>query len=438
LELSAVAVFKMASKFLRMYLCTFAPMAVAAETAAAGQMVAMDEMDRADPMQANIQRRQAATSGGRGEDGGDGGNGTRGSDGGSGGKITVKLSAEDLHLSMLVGFDVDGGRGGDPGYNGRAGDGGEGGRGGSGASWTEKTGTQTCAPDSFVDNGNGSSRVEKGACSDDTRTASRPGASNGSDGRDGSPGRGTITGGSNGGKGRYQFVVAGPGGTTVYRNAIDLRLSSFSFRESNANGVFEPGEIVEVTDLVVHNVSDMPWIPGKAKALLSLGSANWITAEPVEIEIPAINGRSAATLGKVFRFRIRDNQLPVSENRLAISEAIVPVGRITRIERTPRGLQLPKTLVISYPVEITPLQTKRNAVSPGEIIDVSWSVKNLSRSAVGLNSAEARALSTSIRQWRPPEADLPGGISFDGNSLASTFANSIALLAPGGSFVVKG
>lgn len=386
----------------------------------------------------NASQYSAATSGGRGEDGGNGGGGTRGSDGGTGGKITVKLAAEDLHLSMLVGFEVEGGRGGDPGYNGRGGEGGDGGRGGSGASWTEKTGTQTCAPDSFVDNGNGSSRVVKGDCTDDTRNESRPGASDGPDGSDGSTGRGTITGGSNGGKGSYQFVVSGPTGTTIYRDAIDLRLTSFSFRESNANGVFEPGEVVEVTDLVVQNQSDMPWIPGKAKALLSLGASNWITAEPIELEIPAVNGRSSTTLGKVFRFRIRDNQLPVSENRLALSEAIVPIGRITRIDRTPRGLQLPKTLVISYPVEITPLQTKRNAVSPGEIVDVSWSVKNLSRTAVGISSAEARALSTSIRQWRPATEDLPGGISFDGTSLASTFAQSIALLAPGASFVVKG
>ncbi|MDZ4081602.1 MAG: hypothetical protein U1E10_01580, partial [Bdellovibrionales bacterium] len=379
-----------------------------------------------------------ATNGGAGEDGGDGGDGTRGSNGGNGGKITVKLAAEDLHLSMLVGFEVEGGKGGDPGYNGRAGEGGDGGRGGSGASWTEKTGTQTCAADRFVDNGNGSSSVVKGDCTDDTRSVSRPGASNGPDGSDGRAGRGNISGGTSGGRGSYQFVVSGPGGTTIYKNAIDLRLSSFSFRESNANGIFEPGEVIEVTDLVVQNQSDMPWVPGKAKALLSLGSGNWITAEPIEIEIPAVNGRTSTTLGKTFRFRIRDTQLPVSENRLSLSESIVPFGRITRIERTPRGLQLPKTLVISYPVEITPLQTKRNAVSPGEIIDVSWSVKNLSRSPIGLNSAEARALSTSIRQWRPPGEDLPGGISFDGTSLASTFARTVALLAPGASFVVKG
>lgn len=378
-----------------------------------------------------------ATDGGRGGDGEDGGDGTPGSNGGNGGKIVVHLPVEDLHLSMLVDYNVSGGRGGDPGYNGRGGDGGQGGSGGSGYSWSEKTG-ERCAPDRFQDNGNGSSTVVKGDCTPTYSHHSRSSGSRGPRGSDGRPGSGNISGGRNGQDGNFQFVVTGPGGTTTYRRAIDLRLASFTFRELNPNGVFEPGEQVEISDLRVQNLSEMPWTTGKAKALLTLGSSQWIIAEPLEIEIPALAGGSSVTLPKNFRFRIRDNSLPVGEQRLAVSESVVPWGRITRIEKTPQGLRLPKALTISYPVEISPLQTKKNAVSPGETVEVSWVVKNLSRNPIGANSAEARALTTAISQWRPADEDLPGSIHFNGQSLDSSFTQSVALLQPGASFVVKG
>lgn len=378
-----------------------------------------------------------ATDGGRGGNGGDGGDGTPGSDGGNGGKIVVQLPAEDLHLSMLVDYNVSAGRGGDPGYNGRGGDGGRGGSGGSGYSWSVKTG-ETCAPDSFRDNGNGSSTVVKGACSPTYTHHSRSSGSQGPRGSDGRPGTGSITGGRSGSNGSFQFVVSGPGGTTTYRQAIDLRLASFTFRELNPNGLFEPGEQVEITDIRIQNMSDMPWMPGKAKALLTLGNSSWIVAEPLEIDIPAVSGGGSVTLQKNFRFRIRDNALPVSEQRLAVSDSIVPWGRITRIEKTPGGLRLPKTLTISYPVEISPLQTNRNAVSPGETVEISWTVKNLSRNPIGANTTEARALTTAISHWKPASEDLPGSVHFNGQSLDSLFSQSVALLQPGASFVVKG
>lgn len=375
--------------------------------------------------------------GGHGGRGGDGGDGTPGSNGGSGGKIVVQLPVEDLHLSMLVDYDVSAGRGGDPGYNGRAGSGGDGGSGGSGHAWSVKTG-ETCSPDTFQDNGNGSSTVVRGTCTPTYSHHSRPSGNRGPRGSDGRPGSGNISGGRSGSDGSFQFVVSGPGGTTTYRRAIDLRLAGFTFRELNPNGLFEPGEQVEITDIRIQNMSDMPWTPGKAKALLTLGNSQWIVAEPLEIDIPAVQGGGSATLQKSFRFRIRDNALPVGEQRLSVSESIVPWGRITRIDKTPQGLRLPKTLTISYPVEISPLEAKKNAVTPGETIEVSWSVKNLSRQAIGTSSPEARSLTTAISRWKPSGEDLPGSVHFNGQNLESSFSQSVALLQPGASFLVKG
>lgn len=391
----------------------------------------------------NATRYSSGTNGGDGGRGGDGGDGTPGSNGGDGGKIVVTLPAEDTHLALLVRADTAGGAGGAAGRNGEGGRGGSGGSGGSSYSWSEKVG-ERCSPDSTSSNGNGSYTVVKGSCTDIMQSGSNSGGMSGSDGPRGSDGNGNISPGSKGSDGNFTFQVRSADGSVAhYRQAFNLQLQSFQFRELTPNGIFEPGEVVEVTDLRVQNHSDMPWTPGKARSIITLRTGGWIIAEPIEIDVPAVGAGQTVVLPKIFRFKIRDNTLPASENRLSISESIVPTARITRLEKTMSGLQLPKTLVISYPVEISRLQAKRSAVKPGESVEVFWSVKNLSQNPLGLQSAEARAVATALKAWRPAaDAGLPGGVTFNGADAAATaasgFSQSVALLAPGASFIVKG
>lgn len=384
----------------------------------------------------NASQYSSAGNGGDGGRGGDGGTGTRGSNGGNGGVITIQLQADETYLSLLVAGDVSGGAAGGAGYNGQPGSGGRGGSGGSGATWSEKTGSHQECSDSLSSNGNGTSTVTRSCRTvDDYTTRSRPGGSSGSNGSSGRARPGDISPGQPGRSGSFEFVV----GSNRYRKAFDLRIASYQFQELSPNGVFEPGEVVEVREMRIQNQSDMPWQPTKAKALLVLTNSAWTIAEPIELEIPAVGPMESVTLPGRYRFRIKDNTLPAAEGRMVVEDKIVPLGRVTRVEKHPDGLKLPKTLVISYPVEISKITSKAVSVSPGQSTDIFWSIKNISTKALGEKSPEARAITTAIQRWNPKNSEASqGGVTFNSQSIESSLVTGVALLEPGASFVVKG
>ncbi|MBL7688261.1 MAG: hypothetical protein JNJ49_09510 [Bdellovibrionaceae bacterium] len=384
-------------------------------------------------------RYSSGTNGGRGHNGGNGGDATAGSNGGDGGTINVQLPINDLHLALLVQTDVAGGQGGTGGKPGRGGQGGDGGSGGSSFSWEEKTG-ERCDPDRLESNSNGSYTTVKGQCHDIMTSHSNSGGFQGSSGSSGHSGGGNISSGARGRDGTYSFSVKEENGSiSRYSRPFDLRMTSFSFRELDPNGIFEPGETVEVTGIQIENRSDMPWVPGKAKAIVSLSNTDWIIAEPQEIEIPAVNGKSRIQLSKTLTFKIRDNRLKAEHNRMSISESIVPMATMTRINRTVDGLRLPRTLVISYPVEVSRISAKKTSLAPGESTDIFWSVKNISTAPLGTQSAAGRSLEASIRSWRPTGSEnLAGGVTFNGSQIISAYSQSVALLQPGASFTLKG
>lgn len=393
----------------------------------------------------------SATTSSRGGDGtdgcpgGDGGPGTPGSPGGPGGTVRVRLDQNDTHLIMLVRSDVRGGAAGNPGKNGEGGSGGYGGDGGSSYSWTTTrvTGRQ-CDSDYTVDNGNGSRTVKKGACHDVTTTDSHsnPGGRDGSDGSDGATPTNDVSGGLPGPNGKFEVIVQNENGSSdTYTRPYNLELRSFTMLDENRDGIFEFGERVLISGITVKNVGQMPTPAGKSEVLVLLGSSTWAIADPLMLKVPQLKEGMEYTLPDQLSFVIKDSRLVGTEKRAIVEDRITPLAKVTRVEKTFEGFRLPKTLTVTYPVEITPIDV-RPSIGPGERARIVWKVRNLSQRAYGANSELKRILSTDLK--------LVGGdgrkdqfsylVPRDQKSwnLTDGFVQAVTQLPPGGEVLIEG
>jgi hypothetical protein len=393
----------------------------------------------------NATRSSRGGNGTNGCDGGDGGLGTPGSPGGPGGTVRVHLDQNDTHLIMLVRADVSGGSGSNPGKNGKGGRGGSGGDGGSGLSWTTPRVTgRKCDSDYTVNNSNGSRTVKKGACHDvtTTDTHSMSGGFDGSDGRDGVTRNNPVPGGSQGPNGKFEVIVHNENGSTeTFARSYDLELISFTMLDENLDGIFEFGERVLISGIKVKNVGQMPTPAGKSDVLVLLGSSAWAVADPVMLKVPQLKAGVEYTLPDQLSFVIKDSGLVGTDKRVVVEDRITPIAKVTRVEKTFDGFRLPKTLTVTYPVEITPIDV-RPSIGPGERARIVWRVKNLSQKALGANSELNRILSTGL--------NLEGG---DGRrdqisyltptdqkiwNLRDGFIRAIGRIPPGGEILIEG
>ncbi len=393
----------------------------------------------------NATRSSRGGNGTDGCDGGDGGPGTPGSPGGPGGTVRVRLDQKDTHLIMLVRPDVSGGAGSKPGKNGRGGSGGRRGDGGSGYSWTTTRVTgRRCDSDYTVNNSNGSRTVKKGACHDVTTTDSHsnPGGFDGSNGRDGATRNNPVSGGPPGPNGKFEVIVQNEDGSSdTYERPYNLELRSFTMLDENRDGIFEFGERVLISGITVKNVGQMPTPAGKSDVLVLLGSSTWAIADPAMLKVPQLKAGMEYTLPDQLSFVIKDSRLIGTDTRAVVEDRITPIAKVTRVEKTFEGFRLPKTLTVTYPVEITPLDV-RPSIGPGERARIVWKVKNLSKKAYGANSELKRILSTDLK--------LVGGdaqkdqISYlvptDQKSwnLTDGFIQAITQIPPGGEVFIEG
>lgn len=387
----------------------------------------------------------SGTDGTNGGPGGDGGNGSPGSDGGDGGVVKVRLDAANTHLAMLVQYDVSGGDGGAPGANGRGGDGGRGGQGGSSYSWTERVykGQDCHTEEDVVSNGDGSySTRSRRVCVDDydTEYHSNSGGSDGRDGRDGSNGSGNTSAGSRGANGFFEFAVTDSNGrVSRYKTIYDMNLINYSLIDENRDGVFEPGEKVIVRNITVSNRGEMPSPNGKAKVMVVLRTGQWFIANPIELEVPSLRSGESTTLSGQLEFTIKDNTVVGNNERFEISDSLTPVSYLTRVNKTFSGFELPKTIRVTYPIEISPL-VARKSVGPGEMIDVHWKVTNLSTKSFGSDSELKRAIFTSIYESRPSTKGAKVTFITEGQQapLNERFSQEVVNLEPGKSMIIAG
>ncbi len=426
------------------------------------------------------------TDGDDGCNSGGGGDASSAQDGGDGGQVRVFIPVNQTHLALLVNASVEGGQGGAPGIVGQPGDPGRGGNGGSSHRYIDYYVDEPACSSSnggsdyngggSNDLGNGYDSFESDASpyiidllKDTTQVAghilnelvgvspayacggrnpvyaTNSGGSDGRNGISGPLGRGDTSPGEDGDNGDFEFIVVEANGReTSYRKPFDLQLLSYDLRDSapggNEDGVFEPNEILTISRLRIKNISQMP-SPKMADVVLSVQTANWLIANPVDrVLVPALNGGQETTLRDVFFVKVKNAFTAGNNQAWSVSDTIVPRGSVPRIKRTIEGLTLPKTVHMSFPVEITPIQSVA-VIGPGETAAIQWRVTNTSnRNFMGLNGAIRRLQTTLLRIGgdAPRNTISNINIGLDEDNLSGSFLRTITELRAQESVIISG
>ncbi|HWU42778.1 MAG TPA: hypothetical protein VN132_05040, partial [Bdellovibrio sp.] len=310
--------------------------------------------------------------------GGNGGHGTSGANGGRGGRIVVELPEKDTALLMLVEHDVSAGRGGRAGQHGQPGSGGSGGSGGSSYSWTTYEGS-----------GNDRRSVSH----------SQSGGWSGSSGSSGSSPSDYLSQGRDGAEGSYQIRVLTEEGVKTYDRAYNLNLVDYNLIPESKNGILEPGEKVFVHNLRVRNTGGMP-TPRFTKIRIFLRNSEYSIADSMELEIPkSLAPNEVYTFaGNSLSFVIKNNIFRTAqEDRTRWDDHIQPLAQMTEVERSFNQFSAPRSIEITYPVEIEPIITSRS-VAPGEKTQVLLRIKNISTADFGSTSELQRELAVFLRK----------------------------------------
>ncbi len=345
-------------------------------------------------------RYSSGGNGGRGGDGGAAGAGTSGAPGGDGGTIVVRTRAEDTHLLMLVEASVDGGAGGKQGQNGSPGTGGSGGSGGSSYTWTET--------DSYTDS-SGQQQLR-------TTSHSNSGGRRGFDGRNGAHADGSPKPGPRGRAGRFTIEVNENGASRSYPSRYDLRLVSFTHRNENDDGVYEPGEKAYIGGITVENTGGMP-LPSHHDVHVGLTRGAWTypvedeRGRPRTLKVP--RGLGAGDC-HVFReelplvlglHRPEGATGPLAAPETLRLEAILPSARRSFGAFDAGAAEQNGKIVVRHPLEIAPI-VGLASVAAGQVTRVVVTLRNVSKKALGLDGDAARSVAL---RWSLGYGELGAG-----------------------------
>ncbi|HRI63284.1 MAG TPA: hypothetical protein PK156_03580 [Polyangium sp.] len=375
-------------------------------------------------------RYSSGGDGGPGGTGGYGGNGTNGANGGSGGAIITEVAREDTHLLMLLRYGVDGGPGGAAGSNGAGGAGGSGGPGGSSYSWTES--------ESYTDSdGNQQTR---------TTSHSNPGGSDGPPGNPGMPGTAFLVPGQSGSVGSFVIHVTSDGQTESYPERYDLRLLGFKHHSDNDDGIYEPDELIHITEIEVMNVGAMP-TPATRKVELSLREQGWVYPEKEKLVMPFSLGagqrhtftteKLTARLGAFHPSKPSD---PLVQEEVVRHRAHVPDVRrdFTNYENH-RSFELGRFL-IRFPIEASHIESLYS-LSPGQAARLRFTIKNTSTKPYGAKTELGRRITFRLFLHESEIGD-EHILFFDDTGarihLSRGFSREIPELLPGQSISIEG
>ncbi len=333
----------------------------------------------------NATRYSSGGDGGRGGDGGDGAPGSSGARGGDGGSVTIGVGAADTHLLMLLRGSVAAGGGGRAGRNGRGGSAGAGGPGGASHHWTT-TSTHT--------DSKGNTRTK-------THHHSNPGGSDGPSGSAGRSATAALVDGAGGETGHFEIQVHDADGSVrSYPNRYHLRLVGFAHASENHDGIYEPGERVEVTGLRVENVGAMP-TPPNHPIELGLDSLGWVwPEEQVLLLPPAVAPGDTAVVDGSLWFAIQDWEPEEPGDALELVEHVVHTAYLPAAYRAFDGYHAtgdPKgRFVVRHPVRVSAIEALPS-LAPGEATRVRFTIESIAGRAFGASSEIGRTLRFRLR-----------------------------------------
>jgi hypothetical protein len=328
-------------------------------------------------------------NGGDGQRGGDGTPGTSGGPGGDGGNVTISIREQDTDALAILSVENKGGEGGPPGRHGRGGEGGRGGRGGNSYSWNEPYQEYVTKYRSVPRYENGNTvYVQESYSEYETRYRSRY-HQGGSDGRPGANGHTPTTPlyrGARGIDGSISILVETEQGIRRYDGPYTLELESFHSAAFANNGIYEPGDTIEISDIRIRNSGSMP-TPRGGLIEITVAPNEWSQTEPLELclaeEIPP--GESVVIPGRLL-LRIREYTGEQHEALLQ-PESLDLQARAWRFSKQLRSFTHPEAVVLSHPVETTSV-AYAGSLLPNEITRVTLGVTNTSLRALGGDNLE--------------------------------------------------
>jgi hypothetical protein len=373
-------------------------------------------------------RERTGTSGMAGGSAGNGGNGENGGNGGNAAPIKVYLYEEDMDLCAAIdACHVHGGVKGAGGDCGIGGLGGAGGKGGASYAWQEER-------VSFDRDGQRVVSYERRMNPGGHDGARGAGGQNGNRGQSGQDGKPSFV----------QFTVFNgiTGQMRVYNRTYHLEALRFDPLVSD-DGIIEPGESVNINNLVVRNSGGMPtpiwqgvFVGVEANQSVSfshrqsgfIGRSIGVGAE-YQLEGPVgFSARHADTpAGQIFY-----RQASIALN-----------ARLDRIDRyLPSFHQKAVVYDVRYPVELS-VSFGGHTVLEGTNVPVALKVRNISSKGLGLESETGRNLVVTLALQNPNDgAEL---INFLGNqsnalpySLAAPLRYHIPNLPPHSELTIGG
>lgn len=314
------------------------------------------------------------SNGTNGEDGGpgcDGTPGTSGEPGGDGGDVLVNIHETDTDLLMLLRVSNNGGLGGAAGRHGHGGAGGRGGRGGSAHSWSELN-----------------------TYNNQTEYRYRPGGNDGRRGRDGYTPSTRLYPGRHGSDGRLTIKVADEFGSVPYSGVYSLRLAGFQSEALSRNGIYEPGDTVEVRNIQIHNAGQMPTPRGKRIAI-SIAHNDWISTNQLSLHLidPIYPGQTVTISGRML-FTLREYYGDGREE-LHQKEKLDLNASALRLNRRFNSFSQPQGITLSHPIKIAEIRYPRSLLT-NEVSKITFDVENSSFKDIGPLALE-KALQRAIR-----------------------------------------
>lgn len=294
---------------------------------------------------------------GNGGDGGDGGNGGKGGNGGNGGNLFIEVN--DAKLLMLITYDLKGGKPGQGGLGGKGGSGGKPGRIGLGG---------------------------KGGQGLYANGVAYPSGADGVEGKHGQGGKNGVSGtqGSDGVKGEtgsvYYKVKLNNDEIEYGSKIYNLQILDYKIKGELDDGIFEPGETIEIDQFVLYNDGDLS-IPYGSQLNLK-NTHSFLLNQKDGILIEEIKSKQKITKNQKLQGKIMTD-LPKKQG-IRIGECQIISGCELFGKDFPDSFK-DMTIQVQYPIQIEKLSCFP-VMSPGEITELKVDFTNISKIDYGIKS----------------------------------------------------